>query len=100
MPGSATGVPISPEEAEWRRRVTIHIGRAWVRPGFAGKAISSEVRVQIDAGGQVLGEPRLTRRSGNPWFDDDALRAAQRASPLPPPPSPGEYTIVFSSEDF
>jgi TonB family protein len=57
------------------------------------------VVVELDASGAVVSEPRITRRSGNPWYDEGVVRAIQKASPLPPPPSAGEWDFVFLPED-
>jgi len=101
MPGSATGVPLSPEEAAWYRRAKVHLARSWMlAPGFRTQALSTLVRVELDAQGNLLGAPEVERRSGNPWYDDSAVRAVQKASPLPPPPGAGEYTIEFRPEEF
>jgi TonB family protein len=101
MPGSATGVPLSPEEAAWYQRAKIHLARSWMlAPGFRTQALSTLVRVELDAQGNLIGSPEVERRSGNPWYDDSAVRAVQKASPLPPPPGAGEYTIEFRPEEF
>jgi TonB family protein len=101
MPGSATGVPLSPEEAAWYQRAKIHLARSWMlAPGFRTQALSTLVRVELDAEGNLVGAPEVERRSGNPWYDDSTLRAVQKASPLPRPPGPGEYTIEFRPEEF
>jgi TonB family protein len=101
MPGSASGVPLSPEEAAWYQRAKIHLARSWMlAPGFRTQALSALVRVELDAQGNLVGTPELERRSGNPWYDDSTVRAVQKASPLPPPPSAGEYTIEFRPEEF
>jgi TonB family protein len=101
MPGSATGVPLSPEEAAWYRRAKVHLARSWMlAPGFRTQALSTLVRVDLDAQGNLVGAPQIERRSGNPWYDDSAVRAVQKASPLPPPPGAGEYTIEFRPEEF
>jgi protein TonB len=99
MPGSATGVPLSDEERAWYQRAKIHLSREWkLEPGFRGQALSTLVRVELDAQGNVLGEPKKEKGSGNPWYDDSAMRAVSRASPLPPPPAAGEYVIEFIPE--
>jgi TonB family protein len=101
MPGSTTGVPLSPEEAAWYRRAKVHLARSWMlAPGFRTQALSTLVRVELDAQGNLLGAPEIERRSGNPWYDDSTVRAVQKASPLPPPPGAGEYTIEFRPEEF
>jgi TonB family protein len=54
------------------------------------------VTVRLDAGGRVVGPPRVTQRSGNPWYDESVVRAIQKASPLPPPPEAGEWPFEFT----
>jgi colicin import membrane protein len=58
------------------------------------------VQVRLDPQGNVVGEPRITRRSGNPWYDDSVVRAIEKSSPLPPPPEAGEWPFVFRPEDI
>jgi colicin import membrane protein len=67
-------------------------------PGFRTQSLSTEIRVRLNAGGQVLGT-RVMRRSGNPWFDESVERAIKKASPLPPPPEADEWLFVFRPED-
>jgi TonB family protein len=55
--------------------------------------------VALDASGEVLGTPRILRRSGNPWYDEGVVRSIQKASPLPPPPEPGDWTFIFDSDE-
>jgi colicin import membrane protein len=83
----------------WMRRAKVHVTRAWVlAPGFRTQPLSTEIRVRLNAGGQVLGT-RVVRRSGNPWFDESVERAIKKASPLPPPPEADEWLFVFRPED-
>ncbi len=70
-----------------------------VPPGFRMQPLETRVIVRLDAGGTLLGEPRVTRRSGNPWYDDGVVRGLQKASPLPPPPEAGEWEFIFVPED-
>ena len=82
----AAPVVLSPEEAAWRSRLRIH------RPRRAGccssglpapAALETQVRVKLDARGNVVDEPRIERGSGNPWYDESTIRAIQKASPAP-----------------
>ena len=50
---------------------------------------------KMSAQGNVLSEPRIVRRSGNPWYDESVVRGITKASPLPPPPHAGEWDFVF-----
>jgi len=99
LPGAGRGIPVSPEVMAWMRRAKVHVTRAWVlAPGFRTQSLSTEIRVRLSAGGQVLGT-RVERRSGNPWFDESVERAIKKASPLPPPPEADEWLFVFRPED-
>ncbi len=98
--GAVRGVRVSPEEMAWRRTVRIRVRNAWVlAPGFRHQNLQAHVRVELDASGNVVGVPKITRRSGNPWYDDSVLRALAKASPLPPPPEAGDWEFGFSPED-
>jgi TonB family protein len=95
------GARLSREEAAWRSRLRIHLRQSWVlAPGFRLQSLSTQVRVRLDAQGRVVGEPRVERGSGNPWYDDSTIRAVQKASPLPAPPSADTYIIEFRPEDY
>jgi TonB family protein len=99
-PGSPDGVAISPEVAAWLKRAKIHVRKNWVvPPGFRTQALEARVEVNLDASGGVRGTPRLSRRSGNPWYDEGVIRAIQKSSPLPPPPEAGKWNFVFMPED-
>ncbi len=99
-PGSPNGVAISPEVAAWLKRAKIHVRKNWVvPPGFRTQALEARVEVNLDASGGVRGTPRLSRRSGNPWYDEGVIRAIQKSSPLPPPPEAGKWDFVFRPED-
>ena len=71
--------------------------RGW---GLRLEPLSTQVRVRLDARGNVIGEPRVERGSGNPWYDDSTIRAVRKASPLPAPPRADTYIIEFRPEDY
>jgi outer membrane biosynthesis protein TonB len=99
VPSGGTGT-MSPEEADWRRRAKLHVRQAWVvPPGFRTEPLETHVTLELDAGGNVVGTPGITRRSGNPWYDDGVVRGIAKASPLPPPPEAGKWLFVFVPED-
>ncbi len=99
-PSAGAGQRVSAEELAWRRRAKIHVRQAWiVPPGFRTQALETHVAVELDAAGNVLGEPRILQRSGNPWYDEGVVRGIAKASPLPAPPEPGEWQFVFVPED-
>ncbi|HYB13122.1 MAG TPA: energy transducer TonB [Myxococcota bacterium] len=100
VPAGVAGgtVRVSPEVAAWIRDVRIHVHKNWIKmPGF--ERLETTLLVNLDAAGNVVGEPKIKQRSGNPYYDDSVIRAIQKASPLPKPPAPGEWTFVFPSEE-
>ena len=95
------GSPMSPELSGWLRAAKIRVQQAWVLgPAMRGQKLETRIEVELDAQGKVLSEPRIVRRSGDPWYDESVVRAIQKASPLPPPPSAGKWPFVFRPEDF
>ena len=99
FPGAGRGIPVTPQVMAWMRSAKVHVTRAWVlAPGFRTQSLSTEIRVRLSAGGDVLGT-RVMRRSGNPWYDESVERAIKKASPLPPPPEADEWLFVFRPED-
>ena len=68
-------------------------------PGFRMQPLVAVITVELDAEGHVIGEPDVERRSGNPWYDDNVVRGIRKASPLPAPPEPGDWTFVFDAEE-
>ena len=97
---SGIGRPVAPEVAAWIRRTKAHIKPNWVLPpGFRTQELQTHVLVNIDRGGVVRGEPKITRSSGNPWYDDGVVRAIMKSSPLPAPPEADRWAFVFVPED-
>ncbi|SIQ17606.1 cell envelope integrity protein TolA [Pseudacidovorax sp. RU35E] len=63
-----------------------------------------EIQIQTSPDGTIVGTPRITKSSGNPSWDDAAVRAVQRAEVMPrdtdgrvPSPFP---IIVMRPKDF
>jgi outer membrane biosynthesis protein TonB len=98
--GSPNGRPMSPEFLAWERRARIHIRQSWVvPPSFRNQPLRTSIVVELSASGEVVGEPRVVKRSGNPWYDDGVVRSIQKASPLPPPPEAGDWSFVFVADE-
>lgn len=92
---------VTPEVASWLRAARLHVRQAWVLPaGLRREPLETQIEVELDAQGNVISEPKVTRRSGNPWYDESVVRAVQKASPLPPPPEPGRWPFVFRPEEL
>lgn len=98
-PERAPGSFVSPELAAWSRAVRRRIQSVWVTPeSFRGRGLVTHLEIRLAASGEVLGEPRVVRSSGDPYFDDTAVSAVLKASPLPPPSEPGVRDFLFRSE--
>ena len=99
--GSSRGTgQLSAAERAWHAKVIRKMKRSWVvQPGFRTQDLETTVEVTLDASGQILGEPRVVQRSGNPWYDESVVRGLSKANPLPAPPEAGEWTIVFRPRD-
>ncbi len=94
------GQLVSPEVARWIRDVKMQVTRAWIlAPGFRMQPLETQLEVEIGPSGDVRGM-RITKGSGNPWFDESVERAIQKASPLPAPPEAGEYPFSFKPSDL
>jgi outer membrane biosynthesis protein TonB len=100
-PASAgAGRQVSPEVLDWVRRAKRHVRDVWVvPPGFRTQPLETHVVLRLDRSGAVMGSPRVVRRSGNPWYDENVVRGIEKASPLPAPPEAGDWTFVFRPED-
>ncbi len=105
VPGGQVGAA-DPGLAQYQSTVRSKIVRTWVRANTGpddGQPIRTRVQVRINASGQVIGK-NVVKSSGNESFDLSALRAIERASPLPPPPAGLEaealsegFVVDFSS---
>jgi TonB family protein len=95
--GTATA---SPEWVAWQSAARRHVRARWVTPAeFLDRSLSTILTVQLSVDGRVVGAPKVLQSSGDPFWDDNTVRAIVSASPLPPPPSAGEWTFVFTPEE-
>ncbi|MDX1386625.1 MAG: cell envelope integrity protein TolA [bacterium] len=76
-----------PGFAQYQSKVRSKIIRNWVKTHTGGESrrLSARIRVRINASGAVISKT-FSKRSGDPAFDASAMRAVERASPLPAPP--------------
>jgi colicin import membrane protein len=94
------GQLVSPEVARWMRDVKMHVTRAWIlEPGFRLQALETKVDVDVGPSGEVR-SVRITKSSGNPWYDQSVERAIKKASPLPPPPEADDWPFSFKPSDL
>jgi outer membrane biosynthesis protein TonB len=94
------GVEVDPALAKWLLDTRRHLRQVWVvPPDFLEQGLVTGLIVTLSASGDVLGQPEITRTSGNPYFDENTVRALVRASPLPPPPESGDWPFQFSADE-
>jgi len=65
--------------------ITEMIRNQWVYPDIASSGLEAIVSIRIDKKGNIISQ-EVEKSSGNMLFDQSALRAISKASPLPPPP--------------
>ena len=94
------GISEPPEIVAWKRATRNHLRKVWVvPPEFMHRPLRTHLRVLLSVSGEVIGTPEIVRSSGDPYWDDNTIRALVRASPLPAPPEAGEWPFVFSPDE-
>ena len=97
---AAPGTVVDAETVAWQRAVSRHLRGCWITPPeFLNRRLVTELQVILTSTGELVGAPRVTRASGDPYFDDNTLRAVVSFAPLPPPPEPGSSRFAFTSEE-
>ncbi len=98
--GPSRGLRVAPELLAWHQAVKQHVRGVWITPPeFRDSGLAAELVIDVAADGTILGQPELVASSGNPFYDDNAVRALVKASPLPAPPKAGRRTLVFTPEE-
>lgn len=82
------------ERSRWQDVVYTRIKNAWLRPPGLPEGLKCDLRVRILPNGEVI-SAKVEASSGNRLFDDSALAAVNKASPLPPPPAGLRDALVF-----
>jgi TonB family protein len=96
----STGAKMDPDVEAWLIKTKRWVRSGYVTPDeFLNRQLATGVEVELTSEGAVVGTPRVVRSSGDPFFDDNAVRTVLRSDPLPAPPSSGTYTFVFTSEE-
>jgi colicin import membrane protein len=97
---STEGIRVSPEVAAWILAVKRRVRSVWITPPeFRDARLATALDVDVSATGDVIGEPEVVRSSGNHFYDDNAVRAILKSSPLPDPPSAGRKRIIFRPQE-
>lgn len=97
-------VQASSAPQEWRARLLAHLDRHKRYPAVAERQRQEgvvHIRFTMNREGRVL-TSSVTRGSGRPMLDREALAMLQRAQPLPTPPAdePGDVIEIATHVDF
>jgi TonB family protein len=91
---------------EYATAINDAVHKHWSTPtGFVSDselaALSADVRISISADG-VLANPRVTKPSGNQYFDDSCMQAVKATGRVPPPPAGFKrgFTLVFEGKEL
>jgi outer membrane biosynthesis protein TonB len=94
------GIEVSPEQLAWDRAVQQQISRRF--PDLAryrGRRLVAQVEINVTLSGDILGNPKLIRTSGDFDFDRRAVSAILLAAPFRAPPEAGPRRLNLNSED-
>lgn len=82
------------ERSRWQDVVYTQVKNAWLRPPGLPEGLKCDLRVRILPNGDVI-SAKVEKSSGNRLFDDSAVAAVTKASPLEPPPAGLRGELVF-----
>ncbi|GBU10063.1 hypothetical protein AwWohl_12010 [Gammaproteobacteria bacterium] len=68
--------------------VDTHVRKRWNYNDNTMQGLSATVFIRVSANGEILGQPKITKSSGNTIFDQEILAAVIRSNPLPMPTEP------------
>ena len=74
-------------------RIASVVENNWRRPHTSQAGLTAIIRVKVARDGQVL-SARVIRTSGDPGFDQSAVIAVRKSSPLPFPSEPHYYEFI------
>lgn len=74
-------------------RIKAAVENNWRRPGTSRVGLKAVIQLKVSRTGEVL-QVRVIKSSGDPFFDQSAELAVQKASPLPIPTDPKYYDYI------
>lgn len=89
----------------YRKKVSYHLARYWNLPNSSKEQLKCQLRVKIIPNGEVV-DVQLLQSSGESVFDNHAIDAVYRSSPLPvldilsPQERPREIYMTFIPQDI
>lgn len=95
----AHGLAADPALMAWKTSILRHLRNCWKNPPeFLNRGLATGITATLTSTGEVIGPPRIKRTSGDPYFDDNAVRAVVTCAPLPAPPASGDWDFFFNAE--
>lgn len=76
-----------------KNRIAAAVEGVWRRPAVSSSGLTALIRVRVAPGGEV-NFARVAQGGGDQLFDESAMLAVQRASPLPFPADPKHYEFI------
>jgi len=89
-----SGMPGGTGSDTYISKITEEIHEHWLWPSAGGAGLETVITVSIDKDGTIR-IMDFEKRSGNRLFDNIALNALRKASPVTPPPHAMEIGIRF-----
>jgi outer membrane biosynthesis protein TonB len=97
---SASAGEVDRALAAWMAATRRHVQSKYITPPeFTNRSLVTVLEIVLTSGGELVGMPRVVNPSGDPFFDDNAVRAVMMSAPLPAPPQPGSYVFRFRPEE-
>ncbi|MBI4683286.1 MAG: TonB family protein [Nitrospirae bacterium] len=88
------GAQVPPDVNPYLALVQRKIWDEWIHPDFNTEKLEAILSFQIDKQGNII-SPKIVKSSGNALFDNSAIKAVIKSSPLPPPPVEDEFEVRF-----
>jgi outer membrane biosynthesis protein TonB len=96
---TSEGTRLATEADKFAIEVRRAIREHWKMPDdFRGER-GTLLEIDVGPTGQLLSQPKILRSSGNPYYDDNTLRALERTPRLPVPSKPGPIQILLIPEE-
>lgn len=91
---ASTGSASTSSGSDYYSMIIKKIRQEWVFPENLDRNLEAIISIKIAKDGSIKID-KIEKSSGNPLFDRYALRAINKASPLPPPPHEMEVGVRF-----
>lgn len=96
---TSEGTRVATEADKFALEVRRAIRPHWRLPDDLRRERGTLLEVHVGPDGRLVSPPRILISSGNPYYDDNAIRALERTPVLPRPPRPGPIQIFLTPEE-